>query len=593
MISVVIPAYNYAQYLPDTLNSILRQGIDDLEIIVCDDCSTDNTAEVIQKFAAKDPRVKYYLNDKNLGATLNINQAVKKASGDYIVLVGADDMLAPNSLKTLKEALDQHPECGFVYGRYTLINENNQHFPLQHPGWLDHDYFGERDELPNLLTFDCYINIVASMFRREIVLDEDFFDTSLQAFDDEPFFRATDWDKSLRLAEQGIKIGFVNKNISIFRVHQQQASSGDKYGRSGLALFEHALLLERYFTTANLERLLPRLADIIRLFQSKFEYFHSQALPEFAHRRELAEARANEVLSKVESVLSKHAQQGSHDFTESQLPEASATTLNPEHPFFSIVFTTYDRPHLAINALQSIAAQSFKDFEVILVNDGGLPQESLMEWLGSEINVTYVRQPNRGVASARNLALRLCRGQYVVYLDDDDIMYNHHLARLHHEATRHPGALVFGNAHFITEQVQCGMREEQGRALMACKQFDFNRLQISNYIPINALAHPLLVIDEVGGFDETLASHEDWDLLIRLSRKIPFAHFNDITVQVRRRLGNGQEFDSRTVRAWQSMKQDFMEIYSRYDDMGIEEIKKARAKVMAADHPTQAGLNFN
>ena len=72
MISVVIPAYNYAKYLPDALNSILRQGIDDLEIIVCDDCSTDNTAEVIQGFAAKDKRVKYFLNDKNLGATLNM-----------------------------------------------------------------------------------------------------------------------------------------------------------------------------------------------------------------------------------------------------------------------------------------------------------------------------------------------------------------------------------------------------------------------------------------------------------------------------------------------------------------------------------------
>lgn len=589
MISIVIPAYNYARYLPDTLNSVLQQGVDDIEIIVCDDCSTDDTRAVVEGFAKQDSRIHYFLNEKNLGATPNINQGIKKANGDYIVLIGADDMLAPGSLNTLKQTLDGHPDCGYAFGRYTMINSHNQHIPLQHPGWLDQDYFGSRDEFPNLLKFDCYINIGATMFRKETLGDEDFFDTSLSAFDSERFFRATDWEKMVKLSLRGVKSAFINKNISIFRLHDEQASSGDRYGRSGLAFFEHSILLEKYFTAEHLERLLPYLADIIRLYQSKFEYFLSQALPEFQERKALAEQRANDILTGIERLISQHSQDSAQSFTESTLPqESTAREANPDQPFFSIIFTTYDRPHLAVNALQSIADQSFRDFEVIVVNDGGLPQESLVEWLGKDIQVTYVRQPNRGVAAARNLALRLSRGQYVVYLDDDDIMYSHHLARLHHEANKHPGALVFGNAHFVTEQLSCGLREETGRALMACKQFDFNRLQITNYIPINVLAHPLLIIDQVGGFDETLPSHEDWDLLIRLSRTIPFVHFNDITVQVRRRLGNGQEFDSRTVRGWQGMKQDFIEIYSRYSDMDIPEIKQGRAKVLAVDHPTQA-----
>ena len=593
MISIIIPAYNYARFLPSAINSVLQQNINDVEIIICDDCSTDETRSISEIYANADSRIKYIRNDKNLGATGNINQGIKRASGDYVVLLGADDMLVPGSLQKLKGILDQHPECGFVFGRYTMLTEDERSIPLQHPGWLAQDYFASRDELPDLLKFDCYINIGASMFRRDILGDEDFFDTNLSAFDTERFFRATDWDKVMNLSLKGVQSAFINSEISIFRLHNQQASSGDRYGRSGLAFFEHSILLEKYFTAENVNRLLPHLAEIIRLYQSKFEFFVQNALPEFEERKSLAEQRANQLLSHIEKIISQSVSQSEQHFTETDISSSLHDPIDPDHPFFSIILTTYNRPHLAVNALQSIASQTYKNFEIIMVNDGGVVQENLIEWLCKDLNITYVRQPNRGVAAARNLALRLARGQYVVYLDDDDLMYNHHLARLHHEACHNPGALVFGNAHFITEQVNFGLREDQRKSMMACKKYDFNRLQITNYIPINALAHPLLAIEKVGGFDESLASHEDWDLLIRLSRTIPFVHFNDTTVQVRRRLGNGQEYDSRTVQAWQNMKHDFEIIYGRYNDMGIQEIIDARRKVLAADHPTAAGLNFN
>lgn len=629
MISIVIPAYNYAHYLPDAIDSVLRQDIDDIEVIVCDDCSTDNTAEVVAGYASGDPRVRYVLNAHNLGATPNINQGMALAQGEYVMLLGADDFIEPGALGKLLATLQAHPECGYAFGRYTLQDEHGQRHPLQHPGWLAHDYAGSRDEFPALLRYDCYVNIGATLFRRSILEGVPFFDMSLSAFAEEKFFRATDWDKVLTLASTGVRSAFLHTNISVFRVHASQASSGDRYARSGLAFFEHSLLLKRYLTAANFSRLLPDLEGIFRLYQGKLEFFKQLALPEFTSRLPLAAQVANEVLAQCEQLLAAApvpqaaatavaanvgrsgvtmatpsadapvaaAQVGQIATAPLPAPVAKPTAhvlpVLADGPFFSIIFTAYNRPALAVNALQSIAAQTCRDFELIYVNDGGEPQEALLGIVADGLPAyTYVRQPNGGVGAARNLALRIARGQYIVYIDDDDLMYPQHLARLHEEIGKHPGALVFGDAHFVMERLEGGIRREVSQHQIACECYDFNMLQVSNYIPVNCLAHPRAVVAEVGYFDEQLPSLEDWDFLIRLSRQIPFVHFAEATVQVRRREDKENAGDSRTVQSWGGMRAVFAEIYRRYDDLGEHDIIEARKVVLAAEHPSKAKVNF-
>ena len=630
MISIVIPAYNYAHYLPDAIHSVLQQGIDDIEVIVCDDCSTDNTADVVAAISAQDARVRYVLNERNLGATPNINQGMARASGEYVMLLGADDFIEPGALGKLLATLQAHPECGYAFGRYTMQDEHGQRHPLQHPGWLPHDYAGSRDEFPALLRYDCYVNIGATLFRRSILDGAPFFDMSLSAFPEEKFFRATDWDKVLTLASAGVRSAFLNTNISVFRVHASQASSGDRYARSGLAFFEHSLLLKRYLTAANLPRLLPDLEGIFRLYQGKLEFFKQLALPEFSSRLPLAAQVANEVLAQCEQLLASapaaapvaaarpaapsvaagtglataarpaDAPQAAAPVFQiaaapvvAAKPTASALPQLADGPFFSIIFTAYNRPALAVNTLQSIAAQTFRDFELIYVNDGGAPQEALLGIVADALPAyTYVRKPNGGVGSARNLALRIARGQYIVYIDDDDLMYPQHLARLHEEIGKHPGALVFGDAHFVMERLEGGIRREVSQHQIACERYDFNMLQVSNYIPVNCLAHPRAVVAEAGDFDETLPSLEDWDFLIRLSRLIPFVHFAEATVQVRRREDKDNAGDSRTVQSWGGMRAVFAEIYRRYDDLGEHDIREARKVVLAAEHPSKAKVNF-
>src|SRR5690606_37578709 len=106
-----------------------------------------------------------------------------------------------------------------------------------------------------------------------------------------------------------------------------------------------------------------------------------------------------------------------------------ALAQDHEAPLFSIILTTYNRPALLKDALASIDAQSLRDFEVVLVNDHGEPVESFLA--GFEFPITYLYQGrNGGPAAARNAALHLARGRYVVYLDDDDRYLPSHLKEM-------------------------------------------------------------------------------------------------------------------------------------------------------------------
>jgi glycosyltransferase involved in cell wall biosynthesis len=116
MFSVIIPAYNYAQYLPRALDSVLAQQNGDCEIVVVDDGSTDNTADVVQQYQKKSkPSIVYVFQD-NRGLSAARNQGVKHSSGDYLLFLDADDELLSGALATFHSVIRSRPGLDYVVG---------------------------------------------------------------------------------------------------------------------------------------------------------------------------------------------------------------------------------------------------------------------------------------------------------------------------------------------------------------------------------------------------------------------------------------------------------------------------------------------
>lgn len=115
-VSVIIPAYNCALYIADSINSITSQTYKNLECIVIDDCSTDNTWEIIQSLSRADARIKPHRNLQNVGIGANRRHGIELAVGEYICWQDADDISLPGRVERQVDFLRNHPEVGAVGG---------------------------------------------------------------------------------------------------------------------------------------------------------------------------------------------------------------------------------------------------------------------------------------------------------------------------------------------------------------------------------------------------------------------------------------------------------------------------------------------
>jgi glycosyltransferase involved in cell wall biosynthesis len=126
-ISVLVPTYNYARYLPEAIDSVLAQDFRDVEILISDDGSTDGSAEVIARYAAKDRRIRFQVHSVNLGMVHNWNWCLSEARGEYVKFVFGDDMLAsPQALTKLVELLESSTSAVLAASARYVVDEHSK-----------------------------------------------------------------------------------------------------------------------------------------------------------------------------------------------------------------------------------------------------------------------------------------------------------------------------------------------------------------------------------------------------------------------------------------------------------------------------------
>ena len=203
----------------------------------------------------------------------------------------------------------------------------------------------------------------------------------------------------------------------------------------------------------------------------------------------------------------------------------------------SVIVRTKDRPGLLREALDSLRAQTFDDFETIVVNDGdALDRASLEPPPGRRLSVVRPAPPG-GRARALNAGLRASTGPYVAYLDDDDLFRPAHLEKLAGFLDGHPEV---GAAFAAVEQVlqragPDGSFRDSETVFTFGRPFDANRILYKNDVPLIALMHRRDLPERAGPFDESFDLFEDWDFLIRLSRVTEIRYLPETTAVYRLR----------------------------------------------------------
>lgn len=134
-VTVVIPHYNYGLYLPSAVASALEQSGVDVDVIIVDDASTDGSLEVARSIALSDDRVTLVEHQINMRHIGTYNDGLSRATGSYVVLLSADDALAPHSLARSATLMEANPGVGLVYGHARMISDEPPHAAETQPSW--------------------------------------------------------------------------------------------------------------------------------------------------------------------------------------------------------------------------------------------------------------------------------------------------------------------------------------------------------------------------------------------------------------------------------------------------------------------------
>ena len=207
-------------------------------------------------------------------------------------------------------------------------------------------------------------------------------------------------------------------------------------------------------------------------------------------------------------------------------------------PRISVVLRTKDRPELLAEALASLAASTYRRAAVVLVNDGGAPPV-----VPEDFPLTVERvdlTTNQGRAAAANAGVAAARGDYVTFLDDDDLVEPDHLAMLAELVQAAGVKVAYSDAAVGVYDLdaESGWRCAE-RRLPYSRDFDPELLLFDNYIPFNTLLIERALFDQTGEFDLDLPFFEDWDYLIRLAGLTPFHHLARVTCEYRHFRGGG------------------------------------------------------
>lgn len=208
-VSVVIPTYNRGHYLRETLDSVFYQTYRDIEIIVVDDGSTENTPEFIKEYL--DRIIYIYKENGGQGSARNVG--INRAKGEYIAFLDSDDLWLPQKIKIQVEYMDKHPEYGMIFSKCEFIDEMNK-------------VIGEW-ECPDDTSFDSLLMRGNTIMVPTVMVRREVFDVAGLFDERRELIGVEDYDMWLRIGFQ-YKIGFLDAILARYRFHGGNISFSKK-----------------------------------------------------------------------------------------------------------------------------------------------------------------------------------------------------------------------------------------------------------------------------------------------------------------------------------------------------------------------------
>ncbi|HET8677404.1 MAG TPA: glycosyltransferase [Blastocatellia bacterium] len=268
-VSICVPTYNSARYLPQAIESVLKQEFSDYELVILDNASTDNTTALCSGYT--DARVRYLRFEELTNQAGNFNRCLKEARGEYLMLLHADDFLLSGFLADRVSRLENDPDTGFVFGAVKIVDAEDE-ITSTKSQWNEDRLFQPGELLDHLL-LGCIVSPPSMLVRKSVADEAGPFRTDLTW--------GHDWDWAIRLAEKSA-VRYGSKPLAAYRVHDDSGTaevlSAAKNGRQ-----ERVILKETLARLSDKKRSRELRRKAFRALSLRHMYFAEQSL--FAGRK--------------------------------------------------------------------------------------------------------------------------------------------------------------------------------------------------------------------------------------------------------------------------------------------------------------------
>jgi len=212
LVSIVLPCYNHGRYLPFFVKTIQDQGIEDIEIIIVNDASTDDSLKIAKSLASKDERIRVVTNKKNRGCFGSLNESRKYVKGKYIFHSSCTDGILPGFLKKTTKILEEHPEVGFVFSGARIIDEKGRR--ISDPKYNKTKSYIGKDDYLNFIQYGWLMGVY--VVRKDVLEKTGYYKENLPLI--------AEWEMHLQLAKNA-KSAYIHEPLALTRIHEQNLSS--------------------------------------------------------------------------------------------------------------------------------------------------------------------------------------------------------------------------------------------------------------------------------------------------------------------------------------------------------------------------------
>lgn len=543
LVSIGMTVFNCERFLVEALESLLSQDYENFELIISDNASEDRTPEICREYQARDRRIRYSRNETDMGSLFNYTKVKNLSRGKYYMGATDHDLWHPTLLTKCVAVLENDPEVVICYPRTQRIDVNGNFL------FLGPSRFDTRGMSPAARYVHIINNIAGGEAAYGVMRLENYKRIVIN-----PVW-AADLALLSALALDGAFAHLPEVLLSL-RIIRDESMEGNRKHQAETVdpartlkmltmdmrelwrqMGEECLAAVQNSSLSDLEK-----ESLISETKSCFTRRYGVKWPASPLVSEVKEnGRHVDAHSSVTGISAPNAWKDrraarlARKAVEKRILEEAAKgqqISGGDWPLVSVIVPTYNRPDMLVATLQSILNQTYPHHEIIVVNDCGLDVAGIVGWLNQKGNITYVKHDrNRERAAARNTGLKLARGKYIAYLDDDDLFYPDHLETL---------VTFLESSDFrvaYTDALRAHQVKQQGRYVTTHKDlpyshgFNADHLLVANQFPVLCLMHEKSCLEKAGLFDESLTTHEDWDLWIRLSLHYPFFHLKKVTCE--------------------------------------------------------------